>query len=213
MGCGNSKKPANDPSGAIPVSANLVKPTFTLDDRVKCKGDGKEGRIVSVKDGGDPSVLFDGEEQAREIASTSIETLAPAAKQAAEEKQPQQQQLQQQPEQHPLEPEGQPQELDQQSKFVVGDRVKCKEDGKRGTVLFVYDDGDPSVKIDGDDEARPRVAAWFDVVGAEPEEVEANAPPLQDDQVEYVSKAEDVEGVEATDDQVRTEQCSLFKWW
>jgi len=205
-GCG-SKKPATDPAvGAIPVSANPARPTFTLDDRVKCKEDGKEGNIVLVKDGGDPSVLFDGEEQAREIAVTAIETLIPAAKLAAVKKQQQQ-------------PEQQPQEPDHQSKFVVGDRVKCKEDEKRGTVLFVYDDGDPKVKIDGDDEARPRVAAWFDVVGAE-------APPLRDDPVAHVSKAEEFEGADViavdapditdpaeTDDQVKTDQCSLFKCW
>jgi len=76
-------------------------------------------------------------------------------------------------------------------------------------VLFVYDDGDPKVKIDGDDEARPRVAAWFDVVGAE---APSKVQDFEGADVIAVN-APDITGPAETDDQTKTEQCGLFNCW
>ena len=44
----------------------------------------------------------------------------------------------------------QSQKVDEEAyqKFNVGDIAQCKEHGKQGAVLFIFDDGDPTVKFD-----------------------------------------------------------------
>merc|ERR1712232_645115 len=39
----------------------------------------------------------------------------------------------------------------QSFRFAVDDRVRCREDGREGTVVHVYDDGNPKVRIDGEE--------------------------------------------------------------
>ena len=50
-----------------------------------------------------------------------------------------------------------------QAHFVEGQRVRCREDGMRGTVVMVNDDGHPKVLMDGEDEARWQYGARFEV--------------------------------------------------
>lgn len=48
--------------------------------------------------------------------------------------------------------------------FGIGDRVRGKETGKEGLVVDVDEDGDPKVKLDGEEEALQRFAKEYDIV-------------------------------------------------
>merc|ERR1712060_355213 len=55
-------------------------------------------------------------------------------------------------------------EIVSRAAFGVGDRVKGKDSGTLGTVVAVDSDGDPKVKLDGDDEAKQRFGKEFLIV-------------------------------------------------
>lgn len=75
-------------------------------------------------------------------------------------------------------------------RFSVGDRVRCAEDGKEGTVVKVYDDDDPKVVIDGEEEPRQRFGLWFSVI--------SNATPSPEESVVTQKPVEDKASLETT---------------
>lgn len=111
------KKPTPPPCGTI----------FGPGDRVKGKESGNLGTVESVDDDGDPKVKMDGEEEAQQRFGSEFEVVETAS-------------------------------------FGIGDRVKGKDSGKIGTVTDLDDDGDPKVKLDGEDEAKQRFGKEFEVI-------------------------------------------------
>jgi len=55
-------------------------------------------------------------------------------------------------------------EVVEKALFAVGDKVRGKDSGKLGTVTALDEDGDPKVKLDGEDEALQRFGKEFEVV-------------------------------------------------
>jgi len=58
-------------------------------------------------------------------------------------------------------------EIVERAPFAVGDRVKGKDSGKVGTVVSLDEDGDPKVKLDGEDDAQQRFGTEFEVITKE----------------------------------------------
>jgi hypothetical protein len=57
---------------------------------------------------------------------------------------------------------------DEKPNFRVGDRVRGKDSGNEGVVVAVDDDGDPTVKLDGEEEEKPRYGSEFDIIERAP---------------------------------------------
>jgi len=99
---------------------------FSVGDRVRGKESGNLGTVTELDADGDPKVIMDGEDEALQRFGTEFEVV--------------------------------------KDSFGIGDRVKGKESGQMGTVVAVDEDGDPKVKIDGEDEALQRFGKEFEVV-------------------------------------------------
>jgi len=111
---------------AAKEDAGPVK-TFGVGDRVKGLDSGKLGTVTAVDDDGDPKVKLDGEDDSVQRFGKEFEVVEKAG-------------------------------------FAVGDRVKGTDSGKLGIVTAVDGDGDPKVKLDGEDEAVQRFGKEFEVV-------------------------------------------------
>jgi len=162
---------------AAPVQPSAAKSSeFAVGDRVRGMETGKLGMVVAVDSDGDPKVRLDGETDALQRFGTEFEVIEkacfnvgdcvrgketgklgmvvsvdadgdPKVRLAGETEEKQR--------------FGKEFDIVEKYAFGVGDRVCGKDSGKIGTVVSVDADGDPKVKLDGEDEALQRFGKEF----------------------------------------------------
>lgn len=165
---------------APPVQAPVAKDSeFAVGDRVKGKETGKLGIVVSVDSDGDPKVRLDGETDALQRFGSEFEVVEKACFNVGDRVRGKETgklgtvvsvdadgdpKVRLDGETEDKQRFGKEFEIVEKYKFGIGDRVRGKDSGKIGTVVSLDGDGDPKVKLDGEDEAQQRFGKEFEIV-------------------------------------------------
>lgn len=152
---------------------------FAVGDRVRGKETGKLGTVVSVDSDGDPKVRLDGETDALQRFGSEFEVVEKACFNVGDRVRGKDSgklgtvvsvdddgdpKVRLDGETEEKQRFGKEFEIVEKYKFGVGDRVKGKDSGKIGIVVSVDADGDPKVKLDGEDDALQRFGKEFEIV-------------------------------------------------
>lgn len=152
---------------------------FGVGDRVRGKDSGDLGTVVSVDPDGDPKVKLDGESEAQQRFGSEFEVVEKAVYWIGDRVRGKESgnlgtvtavdadgdpKVRMDGEAEALQRFGKEFEIVEKAGFGVGDRVRGKESGKMGTVVAVDADGDPKVRIDGEEQGQQRFGKEFEII-------------------------------------------------